>query len=154
MTNWKMGALALALLPAALCWADTTSTSAPTIADRVAQKVARLTTLLTLTTAQQATATTLFTTEETALAAIETSRTTARTALTTSIEANDKNGIVTAATQLGSLETQEVEAEATAQAGFYASLTADQKTKYKTLLEGGGDIGGRGPGRPGGGPHH
>lgn len=152
MKTWKRSALALLLLPAAFCWADTPTTAAPTIADIVAHRVARLTTLLTLTTAQQATATTLFTTEETALAAIRTSRDTAQTALTTAIEANDKNGIVAAATQFGSFETQEVEADATAQAGFYASLTADQKTKYKTLLEGGGGDGGRGGGP--GGPHH
>ncbi len=114
----------------------------------VANMVARLTTLLSLTSAQQTSATTIFTTEETALAALRPQMDTARTALTTSVEAGDTSGISIAATQIGSLTTQEVLARGTADALFYAILTTDQQTKYKTL---GGPGGGRGgPGVPGG----
>jgi len=57
----------------------------------------------------------------------------ARTALKTAVEANDTAGIPAQASQIGSLTTQEVQAEATANAGFYAILTPDQQTKYNQL---------------------
>jgi Spy/CpxP family protein refolding chaperone len=108
--------------------------------------------LLTLTTAQQAQATTIYTTEQTALSGLNTSRQTAQTALQTAIKANDLTGIMTQATQIGSLTTQQVEDQAKAEAALYAILTTDQQTKYNQLHSVG--LGGRGgPGRGGfGGP--
>ena len=131
-----------------------TGGTAPTIADIVAARVARLTKLLTLTTAQAASATSLFTTEETALSTIRTSLAAARTALTTAVEAN--SGISAAATAIGNLVTQQELAEGTAEGMFYAELTTDQQTKYKELLAAGLDNGGGpgGHGGPGGGPPH
>src|SRR5580658_6282813 len=82
----------------------------PTPAQQVANKVARLTALLTLTPAQQASATTIFTAEQTALSPIATSMKTARTALKTAVEGNDTAGIATQAAAIGSLTTQEVQA--------------------------------------------
>jgi hypothetical protein len=121
----------------------------PTPAQLVSNKVARLTTLLDLTSAQQSTATTIFTTEETALATIRTSMHTARTALQTDIKNGNSADIAVEAAAIGSLTTQEVQAEGTADAAFYAILTGDQPSKYESL--------GRGPGGPGGfggtGPH-
>jgi Spy/CpxP family protein refolding chaperone len=124
----------------------------------VANRVARLTTLLTLTTAEQAEATTIFTTEQTAVSALMTSMRTARTALKTAIQKNDQAAIATNATQIGSLVTQEVQAQATAEAAFYAILDATQQTKFSELNGPGfggpggfGGLGGRGPGGPG--PH-
>ncbi len=70
----------------------------------------------------------------------------AHTALQTAIESNDTASISAQAAQIGTLTTQEVETHATAQAAFYAILTADQQTKYKQLLS----AGPRGFGGPGG----
>src|SRR5215475_7161772 len=81
----------------------TTTTTQPTAAQIVANRVARLTTLLTLTSTQQTEATTIFTTEQTALTALQTSFQAARTALQTAIQKNDLNGINTQASQIGSL---------------------------------------------------
>jgi len=125
----------------------------PTPAQMVANQVARLTKLLDLTSTQQASATTIFTTEQTALATLRTSMQTARTALQTAIKSDDVTAIGTDAAQIGSLNGQEVLAQATASAAFYAILTADQQSKYDTLGPLGGGPGG-GPGGPGGpGPH-
>ncbi|HWY46152.1 MAG TPA: Spy/CpxP family protein refolding chaperone [Bryobacteraceae bacterium] len=121
--------------------------TAPTTAQIVANLVQRLTTLLTLTTAQQTQATTIYTTEQTALSTLGTSRQTAQTALQTAIKANDLTGISTQATQIGNLTTQQVEDEANAEAAFYAILTADQQTKYNQLHSVG--LGGRGGPRGG-----
>jgi hypothetical protein len=125
--------------------------TSPTAADLVAERVARLTKLLSLTTGQANTATSLFTTEETAVATIRTSLATARTALTTAVEANSTSGIAAAANQIGTLTAGEIQAEGAAEAGFYAVLTTDQQTKYKELLAAGLDS----PGRDdhGGHPH-
>lgn len=115
----------------------------PTPAQQVANKVARLTTLLMLTAAQQAQATTIFTTEQTALSTVAASMKTARTTLQTDVQANNASGISADASQIGALTTQEVEATATANAAFYAILTSEQQMKYNTL---GGPGGGNGRG--------
>src|SRR5580698_3896564 len=94
----------------------------PTTAQIVANQVARLTKLLDLNSTQQASATTIFTTEQTALATIRTSMKTARTALQTAIKSNDTTIIGTQAAQIGSLNGQEVLAQATAAGAFYAIL--------------------------------
>jgi Spy/CpxP family protein refolding chaperone len=121
----------------------------PTPAQIVANQVDRLTKLLDLNSTQQASATTIFTTEQTALATLRTSMQTARTALQTAIKSDDTTTIGTQATQIGTLTGEEVLAQATAAGAFYAILTADQQSKYSTL----GPLGG-GPGGPGGpGPH-
>lgn len=121
----------------------------PTPAQMVANRVTRLTKVLTLTPAQQAQANTIFTTEATALTGLRTSMQTARTALETAVEANDSNAITAQANAIGSLTTQEVQATAASNAAFYAILTADQKTAYKEV--GPQMFGGRGgPGGPAG----
>ena len=118
----------------------------PTPAQQVANRVARLTALLTLTAAQQAQATMIFTTEQTAIASVSASMKTARTTLQTDVEANNTAGISAQAATIGSLTTQEVETTATANAAFYAILTPDQQTKYKTFEgPGGKGRGGFGP---------
>lgn len=142
----------------ALCTFGQTTT-APTAAELVAERVARLTALLTLTAAEQTQATTIFTAEETAVSTLRTSIQTAQTAIQTAVEKNDLTGINTQAAQIGSLTTQEVSAAAKAEAAFYLILTAAQQTTYNTLkLFGFDGFGGPGapfgPGGPGrGGPH-
>lgn len=140
---------ALAVLTCSLAMADSSAT-APTVADIVAGRVARLTKLLSLTTAQATSASSLFTTEETALATIRTNLATAHTALTTAVEANSATGITTAANQIGTLAAGAEQAEGTAEAAFYALLTTDQQTKYKELLAAGLDGGGGPEHGPGG----
>lgn len=80
---------------------------------------------------------------------------TARTTLQTAIKSNETATIGTQATEIGTLTSQEVLAQATAAAAFYAILTADQQSKFDTLgpLVGGpgGPGGFGGPGGPG--PH-
>jgi len=113
------------------------SSTPPTPEQIVAREVARLTALLTLTTAQQTQATTIFTTEQTSLSALATPTQAARTALKTAIQNNDATGIQTQATALGSLEQQRVVAQATADAAFYAILTPSQQTTYNNARTGG-----------------
>jgi len=109
-----------------------------------ANHVARLTTLLNLTAAQQAQATTIFTNEQTAIAALETQTKTAHTNLSAAIKSNQTATIDTLATQIGSLHSQTLNIQSKAQAAFYAILTADQQTKYDSLPT----RGGRGPRPP------
>ena len=116
----------------------------------VARRVSHLTTLLSLTTAQQADATTIFTSAQTALATARDNMRTARTALQAAVQKNDITGINAAATSIGTLTIQEVEVQAKADASLYALLTPDQKTKFDALGAHGGGRGG--PGGPGG-PH-
>lgn len=146
------GALAL-MMTVLSASAQNTGTTAPTVEELVARRVARLTTLLTLTAAQQTQATSIFTTEENALAAVRTSLNTARTSLTTAIQKNDAASITTLSTQIGTLTAQQVRADATADAAFYALLTTDQQARYNELkLPGlGGPGGPGGHGGPGGG---
>ena len=156
MKNRVPKAVALATLMAALAFSQTTATppSPPTIAEIVANQVAYFTTLLDLTSDQQTQAATIFTTEQTALQALQTSMQTAQTALQTAITAN--SGLSAAATAIGSLTAQQVLAQATGGAAFYAILTSVQQTKYTQLNNppqggpGQGSGQGPGPGGPGG----
>jgi Spy/CpxP family protein refolding chaperone len=110
---------------------------------------------LDLTAAQQAQATTIFTSEETALATVRTSMHTARTALQAAIKSNDVATIGTESTQIGTLTGEEVQARSTASAAFYAILTVDQQSKFDTLGPMGGGPGGfGGPGPRGMGGSH
>jgi len=124
----------------------------PTPQQIVQQKVARLTTLLSLNSTQVTEATTIFTNEETALSGLSASMKSARTALQTAITSNDSASIATAAGTIGSLTTQQVTATATANAAFYAILNPTQQAQYSKLgglNAGGRGLGGFGPrGRP------
>jgi Spy/CpxP family protein refolding chaperone len=115
--------------------------SGRTPAQVVANRVSRLTTLLMLNSTQVTDATTIFTTEQSALSAVSASMKTARTALQTAIQANNTADITAAAGTIGTLTTTEVAAHATADAAFYAMLTPPQQAQYKQLgglREGGG----------------
>ena len=105
----------------------------PTPAQIVANRVARLTTLLTLSTTQQTQATMIFTTEQTALSGLVANMKSDKTALKTAVQANDTASISAEATQIGNLTAQEVAARATADAQFYGMLTSTQQTKYQQL---------------------
>jgi Spy/CpxP family protein refolding chaperone len=135
----------LLIAAAPFAFGQTTHTP-PTPAQMVANQVARLTKLLTLTTAQQAEATTIFTTEQSALAPISANLKTARTALKAAVQANESGTISAQASTIGALTTQEVQAQSTANAAFYAILTPAQQTIYnqRGAWGGGGGRGGAG----------
>src|SRR5271154_3605550 len=114
MQNLILTATAVLALAPMLAHAQATPPTPPTPAQIVANQVARLTKLLDLTSTQQASATTIFTTEQTALATIRTSMQTARTALETAVKADDTATIGTEATQIGILTGEQVLAQGTA----------------------------------------
>jgi hypothetical protein len=132
------------------------------VAEIVAAQVARLTKILTLTTAQATEATSYFTTSVTVDQTVATNLATAQAALTTAVESDGATAIITtAANTIGTLTSQQVLADATAQASFYAILNSAQQTIYKELLAAGlQGVGGWGPAGPApgaGGPaggHH
>jgi len=112
----------------------------------VSARVDRLTKLLTLTPAQAASATSIFTIEVTAVEPLKASVATAKTALDTAIESNSATEISAAITMIASLHSQILQAEATADAAFYALLTSTQQTVDKELIATGLDFyGGKGP---------
>lgn len=140
--RWNIAAVLVLAVSAA--FAQTTPpTSAPTPAQLAPNLVARLKVLLDLTSAQQTSATTIFSAEFTSLASTKTSLQTAQSTLTTDIENNDTSGISTEAAAIGTLVGQVVEAKANADAAFYALLTPTQQTKF-TSLKGFGLLGGLG----------
>lgn len=128
--------------------------SAPTAAQQAQGIVQRYASVLTLSSTQQEQALTIFTAEETTETSVQTAEQTAEKSLVTAIEANDSASIATISATLGGLHGQDVQAQATANALFYAILTTEQQAKFAIFLEQGGDNGGRGgqggPGGPGG----
>ena len=156
MQKTILAATTLVALTSLSAYAQTgTPPTPPTPAQMVANQVARLTKLLDLSSSQQTSATTIFTTEQTTLATIRPSMQTARTGLQAAIKINDTATIATDAAQVGTLTGEEVAAQATASGAFIAILNTDQAAKYESL----GPLGGPGgPGGPGGfggpGPHH
>jgi Spy/CpxP family protein refolding chaperone len=122
---------ALGLLP--MAQAQTPPHTPPTPAAIAQHEVQRYTTLLSLTPAQVEQATTFFTTEATARQNARASEHTTHQALEAAIKANDTATIQSTATTLGQMEGEMLAAHAAAQAQFYATLTADQKTKFAEL---------------------
>jgi len=154
MATRILKAIVLATVMASIVFSQTATTppSPPTTAQIVANMVDHLTTLLDLTSSQQAVATTIFTTQQTALQALQTPMQAAQAGLQAAVTSN--TGLSAAATQIGSLTAQQVLAQATGDAAFYAILTADQQTKLTELNKPGQGGPGQGPGQgPGnGGP--
>jgi len=153
MKHSSITIFAVAALSAALALADSSSSTPtpPSPAQIAAQEVARLTTLLTLSSAQQTTATTIFTTEETTLATIHTSLQTARSALKTAVQSDDVTTIDAQAAEIGTLTGEAVKAQGEADGAFFVLLTTPQQTIYNELRNGPGPGGHGGPGGPGGG---
>jgi hypothetical protein len=120
----------------------------------VARRVQHLTTLLDLTPGQAQTATNAFTTAATANAPLGKQLRAAHQTLESDIQGGSGN-VQTDSTTISNLEAQVRANDAAAEKTFFASLTTDQQTKYKSLGHGGGGGFGRGGfGGPGpGGPH-
>ena len=129
--NRKLCKLLLcSIFAVSLALAQTSSGAAPNPARFVQRRVNMLTTLLSLTSAQQAQATTIFTNSASADNTARASLRTAHTALNTAITNNDANGIQQAASTIGTVTAQQAASDASAQAAFYQILTPDQQTKY------------------------
>jgi Spy/CpxP family protein refolding chaperone len=119
--------------------------TAPDPAAMVQRQVEHLSQSLSLTPAQQAQATTIFTASQTANQSVMSSLREAHTSLAAAIKSNDANAIASLSTQIGTLTGQTTANTAKADAAFYAILTPDQQAKY---TPGGGGFGGRGFGGP------
>ncbi len=124
----------------------------PDPATMAQHQVERLTTLLSLTTAQASQATTIFTNAATTAAALQTTLGTDRTSLQAAIKSNAATTIDQLSTAIGTVEGQILSIHSKADAAFYAILTSDQQTKLDSL--GGFGRGGFGPGPGGPPPRH
>ena len=118
----------------------------------MANQVSRLTSLLTLTTSQQAQATTIFTNALNAITPLQTTINTDYTPLATAVKSNATATIDQLASAIGTAEGQSLSIQNKADAAFYAILTADQQTKLSQRPFPGGVGFGHGSG-PGGPPH-
>ncbi len=129
-----------------------TSSTPPDPATVVANQVARLTQRLTLTTAQAAQATTIFTNAMTAVTPLETSLDADWTSMQAAIKSNSTSTIDQLSATIGQLTGQIAAIRNKADAAFYATLTAAQQA----LLDSAGGFGSHGgfDGFGRGGPGH
>jgi hypothetical protein len=127
------------------------SVSAPDPATLVANRVARLTALLSLSTAQATQASTIFTSEQTAITPLRTTLSGFQTSMAAAVKTNAVSTINQLAAQIGTTQGQIVAAQNLADAAFYATLTTDQQTKLGLTGGIGGEFAGGhgGPGGPG-----
>jgi Spy/CpxP family protein refolding chaperone len=127
----------------------------PTPEMMVQHRVDSLTTQLSLTSAQQQQATTIFTNAATAGASVHGNLKVAHQNLEAAVKINDTAGIDAAATAIGNFTAQQIANESKAHAAFYQILTPDQQAKFAQHADHAGfgrgaGIGfGSGPGRNG-----
>jgi len=122
----------------------------PDPAARIQEHVNFMTTVLSLTPAQQQQATTIFTNAANSENTLHDQMKTAHDALKTAIQKNDTAGIDQSAATIGNLTTQMVSAHAKAEAAFNQTLTPDQQAKMSQLHS--HEHGMHGPGGNMGGP--
>jgi Spy/CpxP family protein refolding chaperone len=114
----------------------------------VQHRVSYLTTVLSLTSAQQTQVTNILTTAEANRSTFHTSMKTAHTNLQNAIHSNDAAAMEGAANSIGTLTAQETLAHAKTEAAIYQVLSAEQQTKMAQLETEGGHRGGPGFGPP------
>ena len=127
-----------------------TSATPPDPATIVARKVARLTKLLGLSTAQQGQATTIFTNALNDVTPLEATLKSDRQSLQTAVKANETATIDSVSASIGTTTGQIVDIQNKADAAFYAILSTPQQN---TLNQSGGFNGGHGHGWAGGSGH-
>jgi periplasmic protein CpxP/Spy len=153
----KKTAMLLALacvMTAPAIFAQTADTEAPPndanhVAHMVQHRVAYMTTVLSLTSAQQTQVKTVLTNAAANQGATHTGMKTAHEALKTAIHSNDAAAMEQSANSIGTLTAQEALARAKTEAAIYQLLTPEQQTKM-TQLEAEEHRGGPGRGGPGG----
>ncbi len=115
-------------------------------------RVNMLSSQLSLTDAQKASALTIYTAAFTSDQSLQTNAQTARQSITTAIQNNDAATIDQASTTLGTIVGQLTAINGKADAAFYALLTSSQQAVYNSMPHGGpGGPGGPGPMPPGAG---
>lgn len=102
-------------------------------AKHVERHVQRLTTILSLTSAQQQQATTIFTNAADSEKALRQQFRAAHDSLKAAVQSNNSAAIDQAAAALGNLSAQSIAVKAKADAAFYQTLTSDQQAKYNEL---------------------
>ncbi len=137
------------LAMAAAVTSASAQSGAPTAAQMAQHEVQHYTERLSLTSAQQEEATTIFTAAAASESTMREQQHTAHTALAAAIVSGDTATIGQAATMLGTLEGEMTTARALAEAKLYKILTADQQTTYAAMLT---RPMRRGAGGPGGSP--
>lgn len=129
-----LAVLVLMAFASALLFAQTTShPSPPTPAMRAQHQVGFLTTVLSLTSAQQQQATTIFTNAATAEDGVRSNMKAAHETLHNAVKANDAAAIDQAAAGIGNLTAQSTSIHAKAHAAFYQLLTPEQQSKMGQL---------------------
>ena len=106
----------------------------PDPATVVQHRVNFLTTILSLTAAQQQQATTIFTDATTTALTVRTNLKTAHQSLGNAVKSNDTSNIDQVSISIGNLTAQQVSTEAKANAAFYQILTPDQQAKFNQIL--------------------
>lgn len=142
-----LATLLLSALLATSLVAQTSPPGPPSPADHAQRQVKFLTTMLSLTAAQQQQATTIFTDAATAGAALHQSMRDAHQALDAAVKSNNTTAIDQAAASIGQLTTQLTSLQAKAHAAFFQILTPDQQNKMSAMRmhDGPGGFGGPGP---------
>jgi Spy/CpxP family protein refolding chaperone len=138
----------LACAAAVTAFAQTRHTP-PSPADIAARQVKRMTTLLSLTSAQQQQATTIYTNAAAAEQGIRQSEKATRDSLRTAVKNNDAATIDQVSNSIAQSTAQLTSIRAKADAAFYQILTADQQAKLSELeserMDGFREHGGPGP---------
>jgi Spy/CpxP family protein refolding chaperone len=101
----------------------------------IQRRVAKMTTLLTLTPAQQTQVTSILTNAAQSRAGDRGSMKQVRAQMRTAIEANDSATIEQASNQIGNMAAQNAAARAKTAAAIYQILTPDQKAKAQQLAD-------------------
>ncbi len=110
-----------------------TTQTPPDPATIAQHRVTFLTTLLSLNSAQQQQATTIFTGAATTALSLHSQMKSARQSLSTAEQNNDTASITQLSSTIGGLVTQMTSTKANAKAAFYQILTPDQKSKLTQL---------------------
>jgi Spy/CpxP family protein refolding chaperone len=139
----KHTVIALAMAAAVATATAQSAHTPPTPAQMAQHEVEHYTERLSLTSAQQQEATTIFTAVATSESALRTEEHTAHTALAASIVSGDTATISQAAATLGNIEAERTSAHALAEAKLYKLLTPEQQTSFAAMLN---HPMGRGPG--------
>ena len=124
-----------AIIAASLAFAQSSGQASPT--GRVQHRVAFLTKLLDLTSAQQQQATSIFTSAASSVSGIRSNMKSAHQSLETAVQQNNSAAIEQYAATIGNLTGEITAADAKAEAAFYQILTPEQQSKLTQFEQAG-----------------